>query len=312
MTLQQLKYMMAVVEKGSLSQAAKSMYVTQPMISKAIRELESEVGRTLLIRNSRGIGVSSDGIEFIGYARQVLQQMELLEAHYLNQDEKKPEFHVSSLHYSFAAEIFMSLVKDLSKETYEFSFKETTAYQVICDVREYRSEIGILYLSEENSAVISKYLSNGHMKFYPLFSTCPGVYVHKEHPLANRDFVTLEDLEEYPYVTMYQGESDSAYFGEELFANRQFHKKISITCGGTGLQMLKETDGYTLSPATFSKRIDDMSVVCVPLKVNMEIEIGYIIHKDRKMSGFGEVFLKSLLEKGKEIENEIKRIGYNF
>lgn len=305
MTLQQLKYVMAVAEAGSLSQAAKSMYVTQPMLSKAIRELETEIGKTLFIRSNRGIGVSSDGIEFLGYARQVLQQMDLLETYYLGTNEQKPAFHISSLHYSFAAEVFTELIKKQESEAYDFSFKETTAYQVIRDVQEYRSELGILYLSNENSAVISKYLSDGNMKFHHLFTTCAAIYVRKNHPLAQKKYVTLEELEDYPYISMYQGESDSIYFGEELFANRIFRKKIAIACGGTGLQMLSETDGYTLSPLTFSRRIDGMEVVCVPVKAHMEIKIGYIVHKDRKMSKFAKTYISELQKRGHEIEESL-------
>ena len=128
MTLQQLKYMITVAEKGSITEAAKELFISQPSLSGAIKEVENEAKITIFNRCRAGVALTTEGMEFLGYARQVVQQMELLEARYIDNRPEKQRFCVSAQHYTFAANAFVELVKQFGQERYEFILNETQTF----------------------------------------------------------------------------------------------------------------------------------------------------------------------------------------
>ena len=205
MTLQQLKYIITIAECGSITSAAGKLLVAQPSLSKSVSELEKEMGITIFYRNNRGVYLSEDGSKFLSYARQVMEQAELLEQQYKQKDTVRRVFAVSSQHYAFVVNAFVALVKEYGKNKYEFTLRESRTHDIIEDVRTSRSELGILFLSNFNREVILRILQNADLKYTSLFTAKPHVFVSSENPLAEKNTVTLDDLKAFPRLTYEQG-----------------------------------------------------------------------------------------------------------
>ena len=218
MTLKQLQYVVTVAEEGNITGAAKRLYIAQPSLTAAIHELENEFGITIFIRSNKGIKLTSEGEEFLGYARQVLDQTELIEERYAGKESGKLKFYVSAQHYSFAVEAFVELLKRSGADKYEFHMRETQTFNIIDDVAHLRSEIGILYLNKFNEEVIRKTLKDNGLSFTPLFRAQPHVFIGKNSPLAKKRYLTLEDLKPYPRLSYEQGSHNSFYFSEEILS----------------------------------------------------------------------------------------------
>ena len=197
MTLQQLKYVVATAEKGTVSEAAQSLFISQPSLTNAIRELEKEMNIAIFIRTNKGITVSKEGEVFLGYARQVLEQASLLEEKYCGKQHGKRQFCISTQHYSFAVNAFVDLIKEFGGDEYDFSIRETQTHEIIEDVARMKSELGILYLNDFNEPVLSKEIKSKELKFTELFSAKPHVFVGSANPLAQKKSVTRTDVAEF-------------------------------------------------------------------------------------------------------------------
>ena len=301
LTLQQLKYAVIVAEKGSMNEAAKSLFISQPSLSAAIKELEKEININIFKRTNRGILTSREGEEFLGYARQVIQQSELLEQKYLSGEPSKQRFSVSTHHYLFAANAFVDLIKEFGGKEYEFTFRETKTYEVIDDVRNLRSEIGIIYLSEFNKPVITKLIKESNLIFTQLFEAMPHVFIGKNHPLAKNQVITLEELEEYPCLSFEQGNQNSFYFSEEILSTRTVKKSIKVSDRAAQVNMMIGVDAYTLSTGVFPEYLHGEDIVSIPLKSKEKICVGTIIHKDAILTNLGEIYLEALTKIAKEL-----------
>lgn len=231
MTLQQLKYVITVAETGTITEAANKLYISQPSLTNAIHELEKEMNITIFNRTNKGITLSRDGDDFLGYARQVLEQAAILEDKYKGSNGGKKQFCVSTQHYSFAVNAFVDLIKEYGQDEYDFSLRETQTYEIIEDVTRMKSEIGILFLNDFNEAVISKILKSHELKFHQLFVAKPHVFISRRHPLAEKSVITNEELEQYPYLSFEQGEHNSFYFSEEIFSTSE---RSGNYCSSTG------------------------------------------------------------------------------
>ncbi len=277
MTLQQLRYVIQVVESGSLNQAAKSLFISQPSLSKAIHELEKEMGISLFIRTNKGIILSEEGNKFLGYARQVVEQANLLEEQYsANHIPSKTVFAISSQHYAFVVNAFVALVKEYDQNEYEFSLREQRTFDIIEDVRTRRSELGILYLSHFNKDVIMHFLKKDNLTFTKLFSASPHVFVSNKNPLASKKTVTMQDLEKYPRLTYEQGTNNSFYFSEELHSIQNAKKSIVVSDRATLFNLLIGLNGYTISSGILSKDLNGDQIVSIPLESDETMDIGYI------------------------------------
>ena len=160
-SLQQLRYIIEVAECGSINAASQQLYVSQPTLSATIKDTEQELGISIFNRTNRGITLTSEGTEFIGYARQILEQFDLFEARYLNAHSSNGgRLSISSQHYAFCVQAFVDLAEEYDQEEYDFSLRETRTANIIDDVKDYRSELGILYLSDFNSKVLTKTFSD--------------------------------------------------------------------------------------------------------------------------------------------------------
>ena len=294
MTLQQLKYVIEVADKGSITEAAKSLFIAQPSLSAAIHDLETETATKIFLRNSRGILITPEGAEFLGYARQVVQQAALLEDKYIARQAVRQRFSVSTQHYSFTSSAFVELVRAQEGEAYEFILREGKTYDTINDVKNLRSEMGVIYMSSFNEAVISKMLREANLVFSELFSARPHIFIGRNNPLAGRESVTLEDLESLPCITYEQGDQNAFYFSEEILSTLNHDKSIKVTDKGTIINLMFGTDAYTISSGICPSYLRGDDIISIPLEVDEVIRIGVITHRDYKPTKLGEMYLSIL------------------
>jgi DNA-binding transcriptional LysR family regulator len=274
-TLQQMQYFIEVAAEGSISAAADLLYVAQPTMSAAMRDLETRVGRDLLTRSARGVTLTVDGVEFLGYARQVVEQAELLEQRYLGRPPSRRLLGVSAQHYSFVVDAFVRMVKATDAAEYEFSLRETRTFDIIEDVRTLRSELGILFRNDFNRNVLDKLLRDSGLAFHPLFRAEPHIFVSRRNPLATRERATLDDLADLPRLTFDQGANNSFYFAEEILSTLSSKQEIRVSDRATIFNLMIGLDGYTISTGVISDDLDP-EIVAVPLDVDERIEIGWI------------------------------------
>lgn len=294
MTLTQLRYVIEVAEAGSISAAAARLFIAQPSLSKAVGELEAEMGVRIFERGARGVRLTDEGTRFLSYARQVVEQADLLESQYLHAEPRRRVFAVSSQHYAFVVNAFVGLVREIGREKYEFSLREGTTAGIIEDVRTQRSEVGVIYLSDFNREVIEGAVKRAELRFEPLFTASPHVFVSRTSPLAGRSSVTLGDLEPFPRLTYDQGSQNSFYFSEELHSTQMVDKQIVITDRATLFNLLIGLDGYTISSGVLSADLNGEDIVAVPLESDEHMEIGYLHAAGRPLSSVAERYVAHL------------------
>lgn len=293
LTLQQLRYFIEVAAEGSISAAADVLYVAQPTMSAAMKDLEARVGRALLVRTARGVTLTDEGAEFLGYARQVVDQVALLEHRYLGRPPSRRLLGVSAQHYSFVVDAFVRMVKASGAAEYEFSLRETRTWDIIEDVRTLRSEVGILYRNEFNRKVIDKLLRDSGLSFHPLFLAEPHIFISRRNPLVAKDRVTLADLDDLPRLTFDQGANNSFYFAEEVLSTLSSSREIRVSDRATIFNLMIGLDGYTISTGIVSGRLDP-EIVAIPLDVDERIEIGWIGHTAIPLTEQAERYLAEL------------------
>lgn len=294
MTLQQLRYMIEVAQTGSIHTAAQSLFVSQPSLSKAIAELEKEMGVILFYRNNRGVILTDEGMKFLSYARQVVEQADMLEQHYKHTPSVKRVFAISSQHYAFVVNAFVALVKAYGENEYEFSLRESRTADIIDDVRNHRSELGILYLSHFNREVILRILKMNNLQFASLFCAKPHVFVSVSNPLAKQDKVSLAELQNYPRLTYEQGLNNSFYFSEELHSIEISPKSIVVSDRATLFNLLIGLDGYTISSGILSQDLNGSEIVAIPLDSQETMDIGYVTNCNQPLSPIGERYIMVL------------------
>ena len=293
MTLQQLRFMIAVAEAGSINAAAQHLYTAQSNISGAIKSLEHELGIEIFTRSSRGVMLTNEGTELLGYARQVVEQADMLEARYAQGGTPQARLSISAQHYAFSVQAFINVVERCRDDKFEFIMRETTTAQIIDDVRAFRSDIGILYLDDFNHRVLEKAFSDARVDFHPLFEAAVHVFVSEHHPLARRPQLALEDLAPYTRYSFEQGTSNSFYYAEEPFSYIPCERNIRISDRGTLTNLLTTSNGYTLSTGVLSSEMQ-WGMASIPLADAPLMRVGYIIHDERRPSPALEQYLAEL------------------
>ena len=300
MTIQQLNYVITISEKGSLNKAAEVLYVTQPSLTSAVRELEKELGITLFNRGGKGVTLTNDGAEFIQYARQVVNQYDRLLEKYGKGGNLRKKFGISCQHYSFAVKSFVEMVKHFDTDEYEFAIRESKTRDVIEDVTTGKSEVGILYLSDFNRKAIGKFLKTSQLEFHPLIKCEPYVYLWKGHPLAKQKSIRLEELRDYPCLSFEQGPSGAFYFAEEILSTYDYIRTIKATDRATMLNLMVGLNGYTLCSGIICEELNGSDYVAVAFEDKEEevaagrMEIGYIVKQNMILSQMAEMYIAEL------------------
>ena len=299
MRIQQLHYIIKIVETGSMNEAAKQIFITQPSLSNAVRDLEREMGIEIFIRNPKGITLTKDGVEFLSYARQVVEQTALLEERYKSQNATRELFSVSAQHYAFVVNAFVSLLKETDMTRYELFLRETRTWEIIDDVKNFRSEIGVLFLNSYNRDVLTKMFDDNHLTYTSLFKAHPHIFVSKSNPLAHKKSVALSDLEDFPYLSYDQGIHNSFYYSEEILSQIPHKKSIVVSDRATLFNLLIGLDGYTIATGILNSNLNGDNIVSIPLDVDDVIDIVYLKHEKANLSKMGEKFIDYLLEEVK-------------
>lgn len=294
MTLQQLKYIVAVAETGNITEAAKRLFISQPSLTNSIRELEKEMQITIFNRTNKGVFVSNEGDVFLSYARQILEQTNLLEEKFLNKNTHNSRFSVSCQHYSFAVNAFVDVIREFGGDKYDFTLRETQTYEIIEDVSRLKSEIGILYTSAKNEAIINKLVKQNGLIFNSLFIAKPHVFISSAHPLASKNTLTMSDLEDYPYLSFEQGDYNSFYFSEEILSTLDRKKNIKVRDRATLFNLVIGLNGYTVSSGVISKELNGENIIAKSLDVNEPMNIGVITQKNMPLSRYGTAYLEYL------------------
>ena len=299
MTLQQLHYIITISETGSLNKASEVLYVAQPSLTSAVKELEKEIGIAIFNRSGRGVTLTSDGAEFLLYARQVYSQYEVLLEKFGHSGVIKKKFGVSTQHYSFAVKAFVDTVKAFDTSEYEFAIRETKTLDVITDVSTLRSEIGILYLSDFNRKAIAKLLSSSGLVFNKLIDCSAYVYLWKGHPLAKEKSIDFAQLSDYPCLSFEQGDNGSFYFAEEILSANDYPRTIKACDRATMLNLMVGLNGYTLCSGIICEELNGTDFAAVPFRAdeanpNSVMEIGYVTRRSTLLSKIGELYIRSI------------------
>jgi len=294
MTLKQLRYAVTVAETGNITEAAKQLFIAQPSLTSAIKDLEKEYNITLFYRSNKGIEITPEGDEFLGYARQLLEQANLMDERYTGANHGKQHFCVSAQHYSFAVEAFVDLLKSDGGSKYEFHMRETQTYDIIEDVAHRRSEIGVLYLNKFNETVIRKTLRDNNLVFTPLFKAKPHVFLGKNSPLAKKSKITLSDLASFPRLSYEQGSHNSFYFSEEILSTMDSDKEIIVRDRATLFNLLIGLNGYTICSGVISEELNGPHIIAKPLAIDDYMEIGYILPSGIPTSSLTQKYISFL------------------
>lgn len=294
MTLQQLKYAVAVAECGNVTAASQKIFISQPSLTTAIHELEKEIGITIFSRTNKGVVLTNEGDEFLGYARQVLEQASLLEEKYLGKMHKQTRFSVTCQHYSFAVNAFVDVIKEFGGSEYDYTLRESRTSKIIDDVSRLKSEIGILYMNRSNSEVISKLLKKNDLVFSELFTAKPHVFISKTNPLAKKEMISLEDLKAFPYLTYEQGEYNSFYFSEEPLPNIDHKLNIKVSDRATLFNLLIGLNGYTVCSGVIDSELNGSNIVSRPLELDDFMKIGTVTHKNVVLSRYAQSYLEAI------------------
>lgn len=299
MTLIQLHYLIVIAETNSLNKAAEQLYVSQPSLTSAIKELEKELGVTLLYRSGRGVTLTNDGVEFLLYAKQLYSQYEAVLEKYGMGGAHKKKFGVSTQHYSFAVKAFVDMAKEFDMSRYEFAVRETRTAEGIRDVSTMKSEVGILYLCDFNRKSMEKLLKSASLEFHHLIECQAYVYIWKNHPLAKEKTIRFEQLNGYPCLSFEQGDNSSFYFAEEILSTNEYSQVIKANDRATMLNLMVGLNGYTLCSGIICEELNGSDYIAVPFQedeqnLNSVMEIGYVVRKNTILSKMGELYVDKL------------------
>lgn len=294
MTLNQLKYIIELSKENSINEAAKKLFISQPSLTAALKSLEQEIGFDIFLRKKSGISLTVKGAEFLGYAKSVVEQYDILDAKYISKNNIKKTFHVSMQHYTFAVNAFIEVINQYGMDEYEFEIHETKTYDVIENVKNQKSEVGILYLNDYNGTVLEKIFNEAGLSFTPLFDCSIYAYMSKKNPLAARKEITMEDLDDYPCLAFAQGDYNSFYFAEEVLSTYHYKRMVRANDRATLLNLMVGINGYTLCSGIICEDLNGTDYCAVKLKTDEKMTIGYISRKSSVLSEMGEKYISEL------------------
>lgn len=263
------------------------------------------MGIQILLRSKLGVTLTDEGREFMIYARQVLDQVQLLKGRYEKSPVRKQAFSVSAQHYAFVVHAFVELIKTVSADEYQFTLRETETENILTDLSSFKSEIGILYLNNFNRRVLEKLFKEYDLEFTPLFKALPHVFVGRQNPLTKKKRVTLADLADYPYLSYEQGDNNSFYFSEEILSTMDRKKNIKVSDRATIFNLMVGLNGYTISSGIISNKLNDDKIVAIPLDVDDSMTLGWLKHSQLELSPIAKNYLEMLKE-------HIKGYGFNI
>ncbi len=295
MTLQQLKHVITIADTGSMNEAAKQLFVAQPSLSSSVKELEKELGINIFLRSNRGIKTTPEGGEFLSYARQAVEQFNIIEDRYIFKQAKK-KFSVSTQHYSFAVKAFVELVQEIGMDDYEFAFHETKTADIINNVKDFRSELGIINLNDNNEQLMKKVLRDHSMDFTELLKCETYVYLYKKHPLAVKPKICMQELVNFPCIAFEQGSDYSYHFAEEMKSTHDYPKLIKVDDRATALNIMVGLNAYTLCSGIICEELNGNDHIAIPLEESETMTIGIIHKNNMPLSALANLYITKIKE----------------
>ena len=296
MTLQQLKYICAVSEYKSIREASKNLYISQPAISSLIQNLEEELHITIFEKSGKGITVTSDGKKLIQYASRMIEcENEIrTEFHCENRTPSGFVFSISSQHFIFNIYAFYRTIQHFAKDRYEVRLRETTTIDLLRDVADRRSELGLFSMNQASKKQLNQFMKTQGLEFHVIHTGKPFVFLWHTHPLAKRSSLTLEDLSPYPCIQYDQGDEPLHLFSEEPVINNYKPQKIIVT---NDLYMTynawRELRAYNLGTGILSPGIG-REIVVIPLEENVVYDLGYVTIQNASISAAAKYMIDQI------------------
>lgn len=295
MNLQFLRYVIEIAETGSITEASRRLHIAQPSLSNALKTIEREVGFDIFSRSHTGIALTKEGVEFLGYARGAVRQMDALENRFVAKRDTRQRFCISTQHFTFTANAFVEMAQAYGEDSFELILNETQTRQILEDARNRFCDLGILALRQDNATRLLHVADTMGLCFCDLFTAAPHVFLRADHPLANRGPLTLDDLAPYPRLNFLQGLFESPDYAEEPFSDAPAAKIIRVSDRATVVNLMLGLDGYTVSSGIFPRYLQNNAIIAVPLAEEETLRIGYVTPKGSSLSPLARAYIDALM-----------------
>lgn len=294
MTIQQVRYVIEIARHGSFSEAAKALFVSQPSLSNAVKELETELNIKIFTRTSRGIDLSAEGQEFMGYAMQLMDRAGAIAERYSGAEERaRLEFSVSSQHYFFVERAFLNLLRGSEGARYDMRLRETSTIRIIEDVSTRVSEVGVLFFSDVNQRFLKKRIADNKLKYERVIRVNACALIRAEHPLAKRKAIAFEELKPYPFVLYEQEGAAAQIYGEEILPPFTPDHVVRCFDRNTLISIIRGTNGCNVGSGLIppEKRGE---IAAIPLTDEAEMEIVWIHREGAALTAAAKRFIESM------------------
>lgn len=294
MNIQQLRYVVAIANSGTFREAAEKMYVSQPSLSISVRDLEKELGFKIFRRTSSGTFLTRRGMEFYEKSQELVKGFDIFQNQYANPEEEKDEFSVASQHYDFLPPTITAF-SERYPDYKNFRIFESTTVQTLDEVAQGHSEIGIIYLNNQNKKGIMQRVEKLGLEVIELIPFHTHIYLREGHPLAQKEELVMEDLADLPTVRFTQEKDEYLYYSENFVDTSASSQMFNVTDRATLNGILERTDAY----ATGSGFLDSDSVngiTVIRLKDNLDNRMVYVKREEVELSQAGTLFVEVMQE----------------
>ena len=301
MNLLYLQYAVEVEKTGSINKAAENLFMGQPNLSRAIKELEASLGITIFTRSSKGMVPTTRGEEFLYYAKKVLSEVDIIENLYKNAEEKKEQFSISVPRTSYIAYAFTEFSKKVGQYgRTELFYKETNALRAIKNILENDYHLGIVRYACKNNSNFKKMFEEKGLVYEPITEFTYRLVMSENHPLSGLDKIRFSDLTPYteiahadPYVPSL---SMAAVKKEELPDNT--NHRIFVFERASQFELLSENHRTFMWVAPVPERIlQRYGLVQKPCVDNTKKYMDLLIYrKDYVLSQMDKIFITELCE----------------
>ena len=301
MTIQQCIYVLEIAKSGSFSEAAKRLFVAQSSLSVSVRSLEQELNIQVFNRTANGVYLTDVGAEFVRYARQLVEQSDLIVRHFAA-GAADSSLYVATQHYDFVADVFAKLVNRTRDERYCFSLQEMKTHDIIDLTVSGSSDIGVIAIKDKDLGIMGRYLNSKGLIFTPIKDAKPHVYLRKGHKLAGASLIEPADLKEYPCLSFEQGEHSASLFTEEI-GNVNTDRQVHITDRASLMNVMLATDCYTIGTGMMPSELNLGRIVSIPYQSEEYYILGYILREDKNIFDLLEQFIAMLKQSAKLLQD---------
>ena len=204
------------------------------------------------------------------------------------------KFAVSGQHYLFNVQTFASIVLSNGGDEYEYAFRDRTTQGVIDDVASGTSELGVLVETTRTVDDLEAAFAAAGLEFVELIQSSPRVALPASHPFINADKLTLDQLEDYPYIYFEQGDDAPVYLAEEALADEKRHKGIACTDRASLSELIVALNGYTVTSGILVGISDGAGLNTVPLDTDVKLHLGYVVKKGAELSETAQKYVAKL------------------